>query len=110
MFDILVMDLSVKKKIIDDLERFLKRKEFYKRVGKVWKCGYLLYGLLGIGKFSLIVVMVNYLKFDVFDFDFSNIYDNGELKRILLFIMNCFILVIEDIDCNVEVRDREDEN
>ncbi|KAF3562400.1 hypothetical protein DY000_02012046 [Brassica cretica] len=109
-FETLAMDPSAKKKIIDDLDRFLKRKEFYKRVGKAWKRGYLLYGPPGTGKSSLIAAMANYLKFDVFDLDLSNIYDNGELKRILLSTTNRSILVIEDIDCNAEVRDREDEN
>ncbi|KAL0747414.1 hypothetical protein Bca101_029416 [Brassica carinata] len=102
-FETLAMDPSAKKKIIDDLDRFLKRKEFYKRVGKAWKRGYLLYGPPGTGKSSLIAAMANYLKFDVFDLDLSNIYDNGELKRILLSTTNRSILVIEDIDCNAEL-------
>ncbi|KAJ0265408.1 AAA-type ATPase [Hirschfeldia incana] len=83
-FDTLAMDPSAKKKIIDDLERFLKRKEFYKRVA-----------------------MANHLKFDVFDLDLSSIYDNRELKRVLLSTTNSSILVIEDIDCNAKVVDRE---
>ncbi|ESQ50640.1 hypothetical protein EUTSA_v10022958mg, partial [Eutrema salsugineum] len=93
-FDTLAMDPGAKKKIIDDLERFLKRREFYKRVGKAWKRGYLLYGPPGTGKSSLIAAMANYLKFD----------------RILLSTTNRSILVIEDIDCNAEVRDREAED
>ncbi|CAN8257719.1 unnamed protein product [Cochlearia groenlandica] len=109
-FDTLAMDPCAKKKIIDDLERFLKRREFYKRVGKAWKRGYLLYGPPGTGKSSLIAAMANYLKFDVFDLELSSIYDNGELKRVLLSTTNRSILVIEDIDCNAEVRDREAEN
>ncbi|KFK40192.1 hypothetical protein AALP_AA3G342000 [Arabis alpina] len=109
-FDTLAMDPSAKKKIIDDLERFLKRREFYKRVGKAWKRGYLLYGPPGTGKSSLIAAMANYLKFDVFDLELSSIYDNGDLKRVLLSTTNRSILVIEDIDCNAEVRDREAEN
>ncbi|VVA99461.1 unnamed protein product [Arabis nemorensis] len=108
-FDTLAMDPSAKKKIIDDLERFLKRREFYKRVGKAWKRGYLLYGPPGTGKSSLIAAMANYLKFDVFDLELSSIYDNGDLKRVLLSTTNRSILVIEDIDCNAEVRDREAE-
>lgn len=108
-FDTLAMDPSAKKKIIDDLERFLKRRDFYKRVGKAWKRGYLLYGPPGTGKSSLIAAMANYLKFDVFDLELSSIYDNGDLKRVLLSTTNRSILVIEDIDCNAEVRDREAE-
>nr|VDD28950.1 unnamed protein product [Brassica oleracea] len=106
-FDTLAMDPSAKKKIIDDLERFLKRKEFYKRVGKAWKRGYLLYGPPGTGKSSLIAAMANYLKFDIFDLELSSVQNNGEFKRILLSTTNRSILVIEDIDCNAEVRDRE---
>ncbi|CAH8357749.1 unnamed protein product [Eruca vesicaria subsp. sativa] len=108
-FETLAMDPSAKKKIIDDLERFLKRKEFYKRVGKAWKRGYLLYGPPGTGKSSLIAAMANYLKFDVFDLDLSSIYDNAGLKRVLLSTTNRSILVIEDIDCNAEVGDRKAE-
>ncbi|CAF1718211.1 hypothetical protein HID58_085245 [Brassica napus] len=76
-FDTLAMDPSAKKKIIDDLERFLKRKEFYKRVGKAWKRGYLLYGPPGTGKSSLIAAMANYLKFDIFDLELSSVQNNG---------------------------------
>ncbi|KAF8049175.1 hypothetical protein N665_2280s0007 [Sinapis alba] len=109
-FETLAMDPRAKKKIVDDLDRFLKRREFYKRVGKAWKRGYLLYGPPGTGKSSLIAAMANYLKFDVFDLELSSIYDNGELKRVLLSTTNRSILVIEDIDCNAEVRDREAED
>ncbi|KAM2334149.1 hypothetical protein ACFXTH_011734 [Malus domestica] len=43
-FDTLAMDPKLKEELIDDLVRFVKRKEFYGRVGKAWKSGYLLYG------------------------------------------------------------------
>ncbi|KAK9286552.1 hypothetical protein L1049_014951 [Liquidambar formosana] len=39
-FDTLAMDMEMKRRIIDDLEKFVKRKEFYRRVGKAWKRGY----------------------------------------------------------------------
>ncbi|CAL5395978.1 unnamed protein product [Camellia sinensis] len=42
-FDTLAMDPTLKKEVIDDLDRFVKRKDFYRRVGKAWKHGYLLY-------------------------------------------------------------------
>ncbi|CAH2051356.1 unnamed protein product [Thlaspi arvense] len=110
-FDTLAMDPGAKKKIIDDLERFLKRREFYKRVGKAWKRGYLLYGPPRTGKSSLIAAMANYLKFDIFDIELSSIYDNGDLKRVLLSTTSRSILEIEDIDCSTtEVKDREAEN
>ncbi|KAI6671438.1 hypothetical protein NL676_006323 [Syzygium grande] len=49
-FETVAMDLELKKKLIDDLERFVTGKEHYRRAGKVWKRGYLLSGPPGTGK------------------------------------------------------------
>ncbi|KAK9948558.1 hypothetical protein M0R45_004127 [Rubus argutus] len=109
-FDTLAIDPELKSMIIDDLDRFVKRKGFYKKVGKAWKRGYLLYGPPGTGKSSLIAAMANYLKFDVYDLELSSIYDDSQLKRTLLATSNRSILVIEDIDCSVETENRESES
>ncbi|KAK1589184.1 hypothetical protein Q3G72_031294 [Acer saccharum] len=106
-FDKLAMDPEMKKMIVEDLDRFVKRKDFYKRVGKAWKRGYLLYGPPGTGKSSLIAAMANYLRFDIYDLDLSSIYSNSALRSILLSTSNRSILIIEDIDCNAGVQDRE---
>lgn len=68
-------------------------------MGKAWKCGYL-FGLPGTGKSSLIVAMVNYLKFDVFDLELTNVHGSMGFKM-TLFVTNRFILVIEDIACSL---------
>ncbi|CAI9757837.1 unnamed protein product [Fraxinus pennsylvanica] len=105
-FDTLAMDTKIKKSVIDDLDRFVRRKEFYKKVGKAWKRGYLLYGPPGTGKSSLVAAMANYLKFDVYDLELTNIKRDSDLRRMLLRTANRSILVIEDIDCSVELPDR----
>ncbi|KAI3962332.1 hypothetical protein MKX01_005334 [Papaver californicum] len=56
----------------DDLKKFVSSKEFYTRVGKAWKRGYLLYGPPGTGKTSLIDAIANYLGFDIYDLDESD--------------------------------------
>ncbi|XP_050906579.1 AAA-ATPase At5g17760 isoform X4 [Lathyrus oleraceus] len=66
-FETLAMEPEMKNAIIEDLNMFVKRKDFYKKVGRAWKRGYLLYGPPGTGKSSLIAAMANYLKFDIFD-------------------------------------------
>ena len=58
-FEALTMDIEQKKAIIDDLDRFVRRKKFYNKVGRAWKRGYLLYGPPGTGKSSLIAAMAN---------------------------------------------------
>ncbi|MED6220948.1 hypothetical protein PIB30_049704 [Stylosanthes scabra] len=105
-FETLAMDPAMKKAIVEDLDRFVRRKEFYRRVGKAWKRGYLLYGPPGTGKSTLVAAMANYLKFDIYDLELSSVNSNQDLRRALLSTSNRSILVIEDIDCSAESMDR----
>ncbi|CAD6211288.1 unnamed protein product [Miscanthus lutarioriparius] len=61
-FDKLAMDPAKKKEIIDDLDMFKKSKDYYARVGKPWKRGYLLYGPPGTGKSTMVAAMANHLE------------------------------------------------
>ncbi|KAK3410371.1 hypothetical protein EUGRSUZ_J02371, partial [Eucalyptus grandis] len=106
LYTTLAMDLELKKKILDDLDRFVRRKEYYRRVGKVWKRGYLLYGPPGTGKSSLVAAMANYLNFDVYDLELSGLRSNANLRRLLVATTNQSILVVEDIDCTIQLQDR----
>ncbi|KAK0573304.1 hypothetical protein LWI29_006134 [Acer saccharum] len=106
-FETMAMDQKLKKELMDDLDRFLKRRRFYKRVGKAWKRGYLLYGPPGTGKSSLIAAMANYLKFDIYDLELTSPRSNSDLQRLLVSTGNRSILVIEDIDCSIELENRQ---
>lgn len=105
-FETLAMDTSLKNAILQDLQRFLRRKDHYRKVGKAWKRGYLLYGPPGTGKSSLIAAMANYLNFDVYDLELTDVRCNSELRRLLVATANRSILVVEDIDCTIELQDR----
>ncbi|XP_056176357.1 AAA-ATPase At3g50940-like [Syzygium oleosum] len=105
-FETLAMDLELKKMLVDDLDRFVRRKEYYRRVGKAWKRGYLLYGPPGTGKSSLVAAMANYLNFDIYDLELSGLRSNSELRRLLVATANQSILVVEDIDCTIKLQDR----
>ncbi|RCV13271.1 hypothetical protein SETIT_2G333400v2 [Setaria italica] len=98
-FDTLAMDPNRKDSVIADLDRFLKRREYYRRIGKAWKRGYLLYGPPGTGKSSLVAAMANYLRFNLYDLDLSEVRLNSALQKLLIHMPNKSILVIEDIDC-----------
>jgi chaperone BCS1 len=105
-FDTLAMEASMKETIMEDLRRFVSRKDYYRKVGKAWKRGYLLYGPPGAGKSSLIAAMANYLKFDIYDLELTDVKQNSELRQLLLKTANQSILVVEDIDCTIELQDR----
>ncbi|KAK1374062.1 26S protease regulatory subunit 8-like [Heracleum sosnowskyi] len=106
-FETLAMEPNEKKALKDDLDLFVKRKDYFKRVGRAWKRGYLLYGPPGTGKSSLVAAMANYLKFDIYDLQLMNVTSDFEFRRLLLGTANRSILVIEDIDCSVELPDRK---
>ncbi|XP_062102812.1 AAA-ATPase At5g17760-like [Humulus lupulus] len=82
-FVTLAMDEGLKEELIHDLDRFLDQKQFYKKVGKAWKRGYLLYSPPGTGKSSLIAAMANHLKFDIYDLQLSNLRKDSHLRNLV---------------------------
>ncbi|KAE8707932.1 hypothetical protein F3Y22_tig00110368pilonHSYRG00010 [Hibiscus syriacus] len=106
-FETMAMDPTMKTALIEDLDRFTRRREFYRRVGKAWKRGYLLYGPPGTGKSSLVAAMANYLRFDVYDLDIKEVQCDSDLRRLLIGTGNRSIIVIEDIDTSLDSAEDE---
>ncbi|KAJ8760814.1 hypothetical protein K2173_021852 [Erythroxylum novogranatense] len=96
--DTVVIDGDLKNKVKADLEWFLKSKQYYQRLGRVWKRSYLLYGASGTGKSSFIAAMSRFLSFDVYDIDMSKVSDDSDLKMLLLQTTNRSLIVVEDVD------------
>uniref|UniRef100_A0A2P2NJ97 ATP binding protein n=1 Tax=Rhizophora mucronata TaxID=61149 RepID=A0A2P2NJ97_RHIMU len=105
-FETLAMDPNTKKSIVEDLDLFEKRKEYFQNVGRAWKRGYLLYGPPGTGKSTLVAAMANYLRYNIYDLQLQNVRNDAELRRILTATTNRSILLIEDIDCGTKSRSR----
>ncbi|KAF5479507.1 hypothetical protein F2P56_000319 [Juglans regia] len=102
-FQTLAMDPVKKKEIIDDLITFSKAEDFYTRVGRAWKRGYLLYGPPGTGKSTMIAAMANLLCYDLYDLELTAVKDNTELRKLLIETSSKSIIVIEDIDCSLDL-------
>ncbi|XP_030502280.2 AAA-ATPase At2g46620 [Cannabis sativa] len=97
-FETVVVDAELKTKIKSDLELFLKSKQYYHRLGRVWKRSYLLYGASGTGKTSFIAAMARFLCYDVYDIDISKVSDDSDLKTLLLQTTPKSLIVVEDLD------------
>uniref|UniRef100_A0A0E0LI33 AAA+ ATPase domain-containing protein n=1 Tax=Oryza punctata TaxID=4537 RepID=A0A0E0LI33_ORYPU len=102
-FETLAMDPAKKKEIVDDLDAFRNGKEYYARVGKAWKRGYLLHGPPGTGKSTMIAAMANYLDYDIYDIELTSVRTNTDLRKLFIETTSKSIIVIEDIDCSLDL-------
>ncbi|KAA8548024.1 hypothetical protein F0562_004715 [Nyssa sinensis] len=102
-FETLALEPKLKQEIINDLITFSKAKEYYAKVGKAWKRGYLLYGPPGTGKSTMIAAMANLLQYDVYDLELTAVKDNTELRKLLIDTSSKSIIMIEDIDCSLDL-------
>uniref|UniRef100_A0A0D9Y1V6 AAA+ ATPase domain-containing protein n=1 Tax=Leersia perrieri TaxID=77586 RepID=A0A0D9Y1V6_9ORYZ len=102
-FDTLAMDPDEKEAIIDDLTAFRESKEYYAKVGKAWKRGYLLYGPPGTGKSTMIAAIANFLDYDVYDLELTAVKSNTDLRKLYIETTGKSIIVIEDIDCSIDL-------
>ncbi|KAJ1266681.1 hypothetical protein BS78_08G170700 [Paspalum vaginatum] len=102
-FGTLAMDPAEKDDIVDELRAFRDAKDYYAKVGRAWKRGYLLYGPPGTGKSTMIAAMANFLDYDVYDLELTAVKNNTELRKLFIETTGKSIIVIEDIDCSVDL-------
>ncbi|KAG5225797.1 mitochondrial chaperone BCS1-B [Salix suchowensis] len=106
-FETLAMDPAKKAEIMEDLKDFANGQSFYQKTGRAWKRGYLLYGPPGTGKSSMIAAMANYLGYDIYDLELTEVHNNSELRKLLMKTSSKSIIVIEDIDCSINLSNRK---
>lgn len=105
-FDTLAIDPAKKGEIMADLLDFANGEAFYQKTGRAWKRGYLLYGPPGTGKSSMIAAMANFLGYDIYDLELTEVNTNSELRELLMKTSSKSIIVIEDIDCSINLTNR----
>lgn len=93
-----VMDSDLKSRIKSDLENFLKSRQYYHRLGRVWKRSYLLYGSPCTGKSTFIAAMAKFLSYDIYEINLHKLASDSDLKYLLLQTTNKSLVVIEDLD------------
>jgi chaperone BCS1 len=101
-FETLAMHPAKKRKIMDDLDDF-RNKDYYRRIGKAWKRGYLLYRPPGTGKSTMIAAMANYLNYDIYDIELTMVQSNNDLRKLFIETTGKSIIVIVDIDCSLDL-------
>ena len=66
-----------------------------KRVPTVWSPG--------TGKSTMIAAMANFMNYDVYDLELTAVKENTELRKLLIETTGKSIIVIEDIDCSLDL-------
>uniref|UniRef100_A0A9I9CMR1 AAA+ ATPase domain-containing protein n=1 Tax=Cucumis melo TaxID=3656 RepID=A0A9I9CMR1_CUCME len=97
-FGTVVMDADLKNKVKSDLEQFLKSKQYYHKLGRVWKRSFLLYGQPGTGKSSFVAAMAKFLQYDIYSIDMSKISSDSDMTILLLQTTPKSLILVEDLD------------
>jgi SpoVK/Ycf46/Vps4 family AAA+-type ATPase len=100
-----------KEEVVHFLEKFMKERELYEKIGKPYQLGILLEGEPGCGKTSFIVALANWFNRSIKDCQFNRMktiddlescihcigYDNKDMS------IDKVIMVAEDFDCMTDL-------
>ncbi|KAI8141453.1 P-loop containing nucleoside triphosphate hydrolase protein [Fennellomyces sp. T-0311] len=93
-----VLKEGVKEHIVNDMDKFRRRKRWYKTRGVPYRRGYLLYGPPGTGKTSLIQALASNLGMDIAIASLMDVYRDSDFSDMLADAPHNSIVVLEDFD------------
>jgi hypothetical protein len=101
--------------ILSDIKQFLINKPWYDNLGIPYRRGYLLHGIPGAGKTSVVLAAAGELGLDVYMINLGDRYlDDGRLNYLLAQVPPGNIVLLEDIDAAFQTRetpkDEDDDN
>jgi len=108
--DSIYLEDNIKKKVIDDINNFLNSENDYNKFGIPYKRTYLLTGIPGSGKTSLIKAICNYFGYSLSILSISKKFDNTSLMSAIKDVEEKTILLLEDIDSLFDKRDPTSDN
>jgi len=101
---------SIKEKLKEDIDNFLLNEEEYHKFGIPYKKTYLLTGMPGSGKTSLIKAICSKFNFNLGMLSMSKKFDNESLICSLRQLPDKTFLLLEDIDSLFEKRESTRDN
>lgn len=96
--DSVILPLNQKKRILDDITKFLSSMNWYLSKGIPYKRTYLFSGNPGCGKTSFILAIAGWLKKPIYFLSLSAIDGDNELINAFINVPKNAIVVLEDID------------
>ena len=92
------LDNKTKDDILNDIHNFFKEEDIYSLYGIPYKKTYLLEGLPGTGKTSLIFAIASLLKMNISIITFGPDMDDAVFMKAISYLPNNSILLLEDVD------------
>jgi len=108
--DTVYFDEKLKQKFRYDIKEFLKKEKEYDEFGIPYKKNYLLTGIPGSGKTSIIKAMCREIGYSLCIFSINHDVDNNTALAAFRDIPPKSVLLFEDIDCLFEKRTSSDAN
>jgi len=96
--DTIYLDKNIKNEIINDIQTFLTEEDVYALYGIPYKKTYLLEGLPGTGKTSLIFGIASMLKMNIAIITFGPDIDDAVFMKAISYLPRNSILLMEDVD------------
>jgi len=100
---------SEKIELLDDINDFFESKEYYLERGIPYRRGYLADGIPGNGKTTTILSIAQKLGKDVYSLNIASLTDSDQLRMAFNTIKENTFLLLEDIDCVVDDREKINE-
>jgi hypothetical protein len=108
--DTIYIDEKIKEKLITDINQFILNESEYEQWGIPYKRTYMLTGVPGSGKTSIIKAICNKIGYSMNMLSLQKEFDNNALVNAFKDLSKKSLLLIEDIDCIFEQRKTSSDN
>lgn len=97
-----------KRKLVYTIDNFIKSKDKYIKFGRKYMLGFLLMGVMGAGKTSLVKAIAKKYNKSIYFLNFTKNMSDESLFELIRDIKDESIILIEDIDSFFEQRDTKE--